>query len=90
MVKKFGCSVGNIPDEDGLGEKMRQRREIMIEKTERKRTGIVKKAIQFGDNAVEIVHELKNIDTGEWEGYHGFIVDRKEFEAMKKLFGVSK
>ena len=29
---------------------------------------------------------LKNIDTGEWKGYHSFIVDRKEFEAMKKLF----
>ena len=65
---------------------MRQRREIMIEKTEKKWSGIRKRAIQLGNNAVEIMDEMKNIDTGEWEGYHSFIVDRKEFEAMKKLF----
>ena len=67
-------------------EKMRKRREIMIEKTEKKWSGIRERAIQLGDNVVEIVDELKNIDTGEWEGYHSFVVDRKEFEAMKKLF----
>ena len=65
---------------------MRQRREIMIEKTEKKWSDIRKRAIQLGNNAVEIVDELKNIDTGEWESYHGFVVNRKEFEAMKKLF----
>jgi len=65
---------------------MRKRREIMIEKTEKKWGGIRKRAKKFGNNVVEIVDELKNIDTGEWEYYHGFIVDRKEFEVMKKLF----
>ena len=66
---------------------MKKRKEIILEKIEIGRGGYRERVILDVNGDALIVKEIKNVDTLRWEDVEVKRITRKEFEALKELFG---
>ena len=66
---------------------MKKRKEIILEKIEIGRGGYRERVILDVNSDALIVKEIKNVDTLRWEDVEVKRITRKEFEALKELFG---